>query len=239
MPADRGGDRRRSPLVAWAQGGGAVPPAAAGHAWRPPIRGRRRLGSGSIPTAEVGPLAVIGESVVIGPRGRIGAMAVIGDGVVIGRGRADRAACQPVARTDSATVSTSTRVRGLVRTGSVSRSRRGFHYGAAARPRGDRRTMSEIGANTAVDRGALEDTVIGAGTRIDNLVQIAHNVRIGSGCVDGGAGRASPAPPCWRIMSCSADRPVSRDICGSAPARASARKPASSPTCRARAEMLG
>ena len=41
----------------------------------------------------------------------------------------------------------------------------------------------EIGANTTVDRGALEDTVIGAGTRIDNLVQIAHNVRIGRACV--------------------------------------------------------
>jgi UDP-3-O-[3-hydroxymyristoyl] glucosamine N-acyltransferase len=37
----------------------------------------------------------------------------------------------------------------------------------------------EIGANTAVDRGTLGDTVIGQGTKIDNLVQIAHNVRIG------------------------------------------------------------
>jgi UDP-3-O-[3-hydroxymyristoyl] glucosamine N-acyltransferase len=41
----------------------------------------------------------------------------------------------------------------------------------------------EVGANVTVDRGTLEDTVIGAGTRIDNLVQIAHNVRIGRGCV--------------------------------------------------------
>ncbi|HEY0181702.1 MAG TPA: UDP-3-O-(3-hydroxymyristoyl)glucosamine N-acyltransferase, partial [Rhodopila sp.] len=41
----------------------------------------------------------------------------------------------------------------------------------------------EIGANTTVDRGTLEDTVIGAGTRIDNLVQIAHNVRLGRACV--------------------------------------------------------
>lgn len=37
----------------------------------------------------------------------------------------------------------------------------------------------EIGANTAVDRGTLGDTVIGQGTKIDNLVQVAHNVRIG------------------------------------------------------------
>ena len=41
----------------------------------------------------------------------------------------------------------------------------------------------EIGANTTIDRGAAPDTVIGAGTKIDNLVQIAHNVRIGKGCI--------------------------------------------------------
>jgi UDP-3-O-[3-hydroxymyristoyl] glucosamine N-acyltransferase len=41
----------------------------------------------------------------------------------------------------------------------------------------------EIGANSCVDRGALGDTVIGEGTKIDNLVQIAHNVTIGRHCV--------------------------------------------------------
>jgi UDP-3-O-[3-hydroxymyristoyl] glucosamine N-acyltransferase len=41
----------------------------------------------------------------------------------------------------------------------------------------------EIGANVAVDRGALGSTVIGKGTKIDNLVQIAHNVEIGEGCL--------------------------------------------------------
>lgn len=41
----------------------------------------------------------------------------------------------------------------------------------------------EIGANTTVDRGALHNTVIGEGTKIDNLVQIAHNVRIGRFCL--------------------------------------------------------
>ena len=44
----------------------------------------------------------------------------------------------------------------------------------------------EIGANTTVDRGAMADTVIGEGTKIDNLVQVAHNVRIGRGCVVAG-----------------------------------------------------
>jgi UDP-3-O-[3-hydroxymyristoyl] glucosamine N-acyltransferase len=41
----------------------------------------------------------------------------------------------------------------------------------------------EIGANTAIDRGATRDTVIGEGTKIDNLVQIAHNVSIGRHCL--------------------------------------------------------
>jgi len=41
----------------------------------------------------------------------------------------------------------------------------------------------EIGANTSIDRGALKDTLIGEGAKIDNLVQIAHNVVIGRHCV--------------------------------------------------------
>ncbi len=41
----------------------------------------------------------------------------------------------------------------------------------------------EVGANTCIDRGAQSDTIIGSGTWIDNLVQIAHNVKIGRGCV--------------------------------------------------------
>lgn len=44
----------------------------------------------------------------------------------------------------------------------------------------------EIGANATIDRGAIDDTVIGQGTKIDNLVQIAHNVRIGRCCVIAG-----------------------------------------------------
>jgi UDP-3-O-[3-hydroxymyristoyl] glucosamine N-acyltransferase len=45
--------------------------------------------------------------------------------------------------------------------------------------RSSSKTNVEIGANSCVDRGALGETRIGAGTKIDNLVQIAHNVRIG------------------------------------------------------------
>ena len=41
----------------------------------------------------------------------------------------------------------------------------------------------EIGANSTIDRGSIDDTVIGAGTKIDNLVQVGHNVRIGRLCL--------------------------------------------------------
>jgi UDP-3-O-[3-hydroxymyristoyl] glucosamine N-acyltransferase len=41
----------------------------------------------------------------------------------------------------------------------------------------------EIGANTTIDRGSIDDTVVGRGTKIDNLVHIAHNVRIGEKCL--------------------------------------------------------
>jgi UDP-3-O-[3-hydroxymyristoyl] glucosamine N-acyltransferase len=41
----------------------------------------------------------------------------------------------------------------------------------------------EIGANTTIDRGSIDDTVVGAGTKIDNLVHIGHNVRIGRLCL--------------------------------------------------------
>lgn len=41
----------------------------------------------------------------------------------------------------------------------------------------------EIGANTCVDRGAMDDTVIGEGTKIDNLVQVGHNVHVGRHCI--------------------------------------------------------
>jgi UDP-3-O-[3-hydroxymyristoyl] glucosamine N-acyltransferase len=41
----------------------------------------------------------------------------------------------------------------------------------------------EVGANSAIDRGSAQDTVIGAGSRLDNLVMIGHNVRLGRCCV--------------------------------------------------------
>ena len=59
----------------------------------------------------------------------------------------------------------------------------------------------EIGSNSAIDRGSIGDTVIGRGTMIDNLVQIAHNVQIGSNCVLAGqVGIAGSAKLGNRVM---------------------------------------
>jgi UDP-3-O-[3-hydroxymyristoyl] glucosamine N-acyltransferase len=134
------------------------------------------------PTAEVGPLVVIGENVVIGPRGRIGAMAVIGDGVEIGRD----VRIGTHASVSHALIGDRVYIYPGARIGQDG-------FGFAITPEGFHTVPQlgrvlieddvEVGANTTVDRGTLEDTVIGAGTRIDNLVQIGHNVRIGRACV--------------------------------------------------------
>jgi UDP-3-O-[3-hydroxymyristoyl] glucosamine N-acyltransferase len=134
------------------------------------------------PTAEVGPLAVIGENVTIGPRGRIGALVVIGDSVAIGRD----VRIGPHASVSHALIGDRVYIYPGARIG-----QEGFGFAVTSDgfhtvPQLGRVVIEddvEIGANTTVDRGALEDTVIGAGTRIDNLVQIAHNVRIGRACI--------------------------------------------------------
>jgi len=134
------------------------------------------------PSAEIGPLAVIGSSVAIGPRCRIGPLAVIGDGVVLG------ADCRigPHASLSHALVGDRVYVYPGARIG-----QEGFGFAITAEgfrtvPQLGRVVVEddvEVGANTTIDRGSLRDTVIGAGSRLDNLVQIGHNVRLGRGCV--------------------------------------------------------
>jgi UDP-3-O-[3-hydroxymyristoyl] glucosamine N-acyltransferase len=169
------------PLVAWAKVAALfhpVHPVTSGVHPSAVIAASARID----PTVEVGPLAVIGENVTIGPRGRIGAMVVIGDGVEIG--------CDvrigPHASLSHALIGDRVYIYPGVRIG-----QEGFGFaptldGFQSVPQLGRVLIEddvEIGANSTVDRGALEDTVIGAGTRIDNLVQIAHNVQIGRACI--------------------------------------------------------
>ena len=68
----------------------------------------------------------------------------------------------------------------------------------------------EIGANTCIDRGALGDTVIEDGVKLDNLIQVGHNVRIGAHSAMAGCVGMQAAPPSARTArsaaapSCSA-----------------------------------
>jgi UDP-3-O-[3-hydroxymyristoyl] glucosamine N-acyltransferase len=128
------------------------------------------------------PGAVIGPRVEIGTGTIIGANAVIGADVRIGRGCSIGAGVS----IQQALIGDRVIVHPGVRIGQD-----GFGYlpGKSAHlkvPQVGRVIIQddvEIGANTTIDRGANRDTMIGEGTKIDNLVQIAHNVSIGRHCI--------------------------------------------------------
>ena len=131
----------------------------------------------------LGPGVVIEEGARIGARTRLDAHVVVGAGVEIG----DDCHVFP-----GATLYAGTQVRDRVRIHAGARlGSDGFGYvfqdGAHAKiPHVGRCIVEsdvEIGANTTIDRGSIDDTVIGAGTKIDNLVHVAHNVRIGRLCL--------------------------------------------------------
>jgi UDP-3-O-[3-hydroxymyristoyl] glucosamine N-acyltransferase len=122
------------------------------------------------PRAEIGAGTVIHPNAVIGPDVRIGRNCVIGaNASVLNALVGDRVIIHPGARIGQ------------------------DGFGFAMSPRGHLKVPQigrvviqddvEIGANTSIDRGANRDTLIGEGTKIDNLVQIAHNVTIGRHCV--------------------------------------------------------
>ena len=131
-------------------------------------------------TIEAG--AVIGEFVEIGSGTIIGPSAVIGAQCKIGRD----CAVGPGATITNSLLGNRVLVHSGARLGQD-----GFGFtpggkGLEKMPHIGRVILQddvEIGANTTIDRGALADTIIGEGTKIDNLVQIAHNVRIGRNCV--------------------------------------------------------
>ncbi|MDX7952000.1 UDP-3-O-(3-hydroxymyristoyl)glucosamine N-acyltransferase [Lichenihabitans sp. Uapishka_5] len=130
----------------------------------------------------VDPGAVVGPGVEIGSGTVIGANAVIGPGVKIGRD----CSIGPHATVVHSLIGNRVIVHAGVRLGQDG-------FGFAMGPGGHAKVAQigrviiqddvEIGANTTIDRGSVRDTVIGEGTKIDNLVQIAHNVVIGRHCV--------------------------------------------------------
>jgi UDP-3-O-[3-hydroxymyristoyl] glucosamine N-acyltransferase len=138
-----------------------------------------RLGEG----VSIGEYAVVGADTRIGDGAAIGAQCVIGDGVSVG----DGARLWPgVTIYSGASIGARTFIHAGARVGCD-----GFGYvfrdGAHQKiPHVGRCIIGddvEIGANTTIDRGSIDDTVVGNGTKIDNLVHIAHNVRIGEKCL--------------------------------------------------------
>src|SRR5690242_18198664 len=134
-------------------------------------------------TASVGPYSVIEDGAKVGADSIVGANGFIAAGVEIGTGSTLHAGVKiyPGVRIGN---------RVIVHAGTVVGGD-GFGYVFAEGrhqkfPQLGRVIIEddvEIGANSTVDRGSLGDTIIGLGTKIDNLVQIAHNVRIGRHCV--------------------------------------------------------
>jgi len=141
------------------------------------------------PGAEVDPSAEIGAFAVVEEGARVGARVRIAPGCYLGRGArvGDDTVVHP-----GAVLYARTRVgeRCIVHAGVVLGAD-GFGFalddGVHRKiPQVGRVVVEddvEIGANSTVDRGALEDTVIGAGTKIDDLVMVAHGVRLGRGCL--------------------------------------------------------
>lgn len=131
----------------------------------------------------VGPLAVIEGGVHIGDGTTIGALAYVARGATIG---SECRVADTVSVLGGARLGDRVRVHSGTRIGTDG-------YGFAPSSEGARRIPQvgacvigddvEIGANCTIDRGALADTTIGARTKIDNLVHIAHNVTVGEDCM--------------------------------------------------------
>jgi UDP-3-O-[3-hydroxymyristoyl] glucosamine N-acyltransferase len=155
--------------------------------WTPGIHPTAVVGAGARwdePVA-LGAHVVLGRDVRLGRNVRIGAGCIIGDGVTIGDDTQlfPQVVCYP-----GTIVGRRVILHAGVRLGSD-----GFGYLRDGRADGHQKIPHvgrciieddvEIGANTTVDRGSVDDTVVGAGTKIDNLVQVGHNVRIGARCL--------------------------------------------------------
>lgn len=132
--------------------------------------------------ATVEPGAVIGAGAEVGTGTVIGATAVIGPGVRVGRD------CSIGASTVVTHALIGDRV--IIHPGcKIGQDGFGFVMGGTGHlkvPQVGRVIIQddvEIGSGTTIDRGAIRDTVIGEGTKIDNLVQVGHNVSIGRHCV--------------------------------------------------------
>lgn len=153
--------------------------------WNMPIAPQE---TGVHPTAKVDPTARIAHSAFVGAGAVIGAGAQLGPNVVVGPGTHIGEGC---ALHSNVVVEYTHMGKGCVVLNGTTIGQAGFGFSMedglpVDMPQLGRVIVEDgvsVGANATIDRGALSDTVIGAGTRIDNLVQIAHGVKIGRGCI--------------------------------------------------------
>ncbi len=182
LPAGTVGLFTKQPYVSFARALALFYPQA-GHPMiaepgRPAIDPSAKLEEGVL----IEPGVIIGPGAVIGRGTRLAAGAVIGSNVTIGRSSyvGALATLSHALIGDRVTIHTGVR---------IGQDGFGFAMGRTGHlkvPQTGRVIVQddvEIGANTTIDRGALKDTIIGEGTKIDNLVQIGHNVVIGRHCV--------------------------------------------------------
>ncbi len=130
------------------------------------------------PTASVAPTATIGSGAAIGADAVIAPGAVIGPGVQIGA----RTKIGPNVSIRCALIGNDVTILAGASIGEAGFGVTAGPEGAEDVPQWGRVIIQDlvtIGANTCIDRGAFDDTIIGERTKIDNLVQIAHNVVIG------------------------------------------------------------
>jgi len=168
----------------------------------PGVHPTARIGRGATLGQDVtiGAYAVIGDGATIGDRTWIDSHVSVGPGVAIG---ADSRLFPSVTLYSGTKIGARVSVHAGSRVGSDGFGyvfRNGVHDKIPHVGRCIIEDDVEIGANTTIDRGSIDDTVIGAGTKIDNLVQIGHNCRIGrhtviSGCT-GIAGSATIGAHC-------------------------------------------
>ncbi|ODT07429.1 MAG: UDP-3-O-(3-hydroxymyristoyl)glucosamine N-acyltransferase [Mesorhizobium sp. SCN 65-20] len=142
-------------------------------------------------SARIEPGAIIEAGAVIGPHASVGAGTVVAANALIGRWCQVGRDCYigPHCSIQYALLGNKVIIHAGARIGQDGFGFAGGAKGPERVPQIGRVVIQdnvEIGANSTVDRGAMSDTVIGENTKIDNLVQIAHNVRIGRNCVIAG-----------------------------------------------------
>ena len=144
-----------------------------------------RIGAGSVvgPDVSIGPYVVLGRNVRVGSRCRIAQHVTLDDGVTVGEDTVigPGAVCYRGSRIGS---------RAVLKAGAVIG---GEGFGYLSDCQGHHRIPHvgecligdevEIGSHSCVDRGSIDDTVVGRATKIDNLVHVGHNVHIGERCL--------------------------------------------------------